>query len=118
MPEWNWYLILAQGVIRQIFLLHAYTRYFDNQLEPLASQSQQLIACTDASNPNAGCIQVSEVTHELLSHCHTFKAKGGLEIKGKVRNSHQHSRRVCCLQGVTFLFTPTTWYPTFVVYRV
>ena len=35
--------------------------------------------------PCIGCIQVSEVTHELLSHCHTFKAKGGLEIKGKVR---------------------------------
>ena len=42
-----------------------------------------------ASLPSAvsypGCIQVSEITRNLLSLRHTFEDRGGVEVKGKVR---------------------------------
>jgi hypothetical protein len=31
-----------------------------------------------------GCIQISEATYGLIKGSHTFKATGGVEVKGKV----------------------------------
>ena len=41
------------------------------------------LTATRPSSP-AGCIQVSEATHQLLSD-YTFQPTGGVEVKGKVR---------------------------------
>ena len=50
----------------------------------LCSISMLRLTATPPSSSPAGCIQVSEATHQLLSD-YTFQPTGGVEVKGKVR---------------------------------